>query len=438
MYTLLEAQRQIDDQYREIFARSPLGIALLDEHDLFAEVNPAMCLLLGRPAAELLGRTDRELTHPAERPGHDRSSEREMRYLRPDGEIRWTWRTATAIAGPTGERWTLLHVQDTTDRKTAELALRESEARLAAVTSLARCAQLGQDPRPVAVAAVRSLADALTVTLLERSADTLVVTACDGTDLTALRLPLNGPSTAARMWRTGSEHLQSDAGIDVPLDPSLRALEDAVSTLWEPVIVEGSVTALLVVSWPHRVSSLEEVAVRGVRELAVETAAALQAWQLRATLECAASTDPLTGSLNRRAWDTRLLELMANARTSGAPLTVALVDFDHFKAFNDTFGHPAGDEVLRQFAAEASATLRGGDVFARWGGEEFVLALPDCTPAQVEGILQRVQVSVPAGCTCSIGATIWDPNEPITSTVSRADAALYEAKRVGRDRRVIR
>jgi len=249
---------------------------------------------------------------------------------------------------------------------------------------------------------------------------------------------LSGSSAAAEVWRSGAEHLQSDAGEEPPLEPAIRALEDTISTLWEPVIVEGSVIALLVVTWERRVPGLTEEAVQQVREVAAETAMALHATHLRAKLECAASTDPLTGSLNRRAWDTQLLELMAHARSSRQPLTVALVDFDHFKAFNDTFGHTAGDEVLRAFAAEASVTLRGGDVFARWGGEEFVLALPDCTPVQVERILQRVQASVPTGCTCSIGATTWNPDEPITTTVSRADAALYDAKRVGRDRRVTR
>jgi len=438
MFTLLETPLQSDDRYREIFARSPLGVALLDEHGLFAEVNPAMCQLLGRPAAELRGRALREFAHPEDLTEPDLSSQLEARYLNPDGEVRWAWSTATAIPGPAGELWTLLHVQDVTDHEAAELALRESAAKLAALASLARCVQMGQDPRPVAVAAARSLAGASTVAMVELSTDILVVTACDGTDLTGVRLPLSGSSAAAEVWRSGAEHLQSDAGEEPPLEPAIRALEDTISTLWEPVIVEGSVIALLVVTWERRVPGLTEEAVQQVREVAAETAMALHATHLRAKLECAASTDPLTGSLNRRAWDTQLLELMAHARSSGQPLTVALVDFDHFKAFNDTFGHTAGDEVLRAFAAEASATLRGGDVFARWGGEEFVLALPDCTPVQVERILQRVQASVPTGCTCSIGATTWNPDEPITTTVSRADAALYDAKRVGRDRRVTR
>jgi len=299
MFTLLETPLQSDDQYREIFARSPLGFALLDEHGLFAEVNPAMCRLLGRPAAELRGRALREFAHPEDLTEPDLSSQLEARYLNPDGEVRWAWSTATAIPGPAGELWTLLHVQDVTDHKTAELALRESAAKLAALASLARCVQMGQDPRPVAVAAARSLAGASTVAMVELSTDILVITACDGTDLTGVRLPLSGSSAAAEVWRSGAEHLQSDAGEEPPLEPAIRALEDTISTLWEPVIVEGSVIALLVVTWERRVPGLTEEAVQQVREVAAETAMALHATHLRAKLECAASTDPLTGSLNR-------------------------------------------------------------------------------------------------------------------------------------------
>ena len=299
MFTLLETPLQPDDQYREIFARSPLGFALLDEHGLFAEVNPAMCRLLGRPAAELRGRALREFAHPEDLTEPDLSSQLEARYLNPDGEVRWAWSTATAIPGPAGELWTLLHVQDVTDHKAAELALRESAAKLAALASLARCVQMGQDPRPVAVAAARSLAGASTVAMVELSTDILVITACDGTDLTGVRLPLSGSSAAAEVWRSGAEHLQSDAGEEPPLEPAIRALEDTISTLWEPVIVEGSVIALLVVTWERRVPGLTEEAVQQVREVAAETAMALHATHLRAKLECAASTDPLTGSLNR-------------------------------------------------------------------------------------------------------------------------------------------
>jgi diguanylate cyclase (GGDEF)-like protein len=119
---------------------------------------------------------------------------------------------------------------------------------------------------------------------------------------------------------------------------------------------------------------------------------------------------------------------------SGATLTVALVDLDHFKHYNDAHGHTAGDVLLTEFAGAARTCLRKHDVFARWGGEEFIVALYDCTPDHAEQILDRIRGSMPSGSTCSIGHTTWDGTEPLAASISRADTALYVAKRTGRDR----
>ena len=153
-----------------------------------------------------------------------------------------------------------------------------------------------------------------------------------------------------------------------------------------------------------------------------------------AVLQRFASTDSLTESLNRRAWETRVEAVLADASAADSPLTIALIDLDHFKAFNDTHGHNEGDAVLRSFAAAAGAVLRPDDIFARWGGEEFIVALPDTASEQALQILDHVRCSVPAGQTCSIGHTTWIPGEALTETVTRADGALYEAKDAGRNR----
>ncbi|CAN5863679.1 hypothetical protein BH09ACT7_BH09ACT7_20380 [soil metagenome] len=146
-----------------------------------------------------------------------------------------------------------------------------------------------------------------------------------------------------------------------------------------------------------------------------------------------ASTDPLTGTLNRRAWDTQLPGLLEVTVRSGAPLVIAVVDLDNFKTYNDTHGHNAGDGALRSFATAARTTLRGRDVFARWGGEEFILALPDTTSEQAVQILDLVRSCVPDSQTCSIGYTTWQPTESMAHAITRADTALYRAKTLGRD-----
>ncbi len=156
-----------------------------------------------------------------------------------------------------------------------------------------------------------------------------------------------------------------------------------------------------------------------------------------AALKHLALTDPLTGLLNRRAWDGRLRDVLAEVRSSGAELTLAVVDLDHFKVYNDTHGHDAGDALLQTFTTVAGASLRRTDVFARWGGEEFLIALPATTLEQAHQILGRVGRSVPAGETCSIGFTAYRRSEPLSETLARADRALYLAKGRGRDQIVL-
>ncbi|WP_240761002.1 diguanylate cyclase domain-containing protein [Mycolicibacterium sp. CR10] len=152
-----------------------------------------------------------------------------------------------------------------------------------------------------------------------------------------------------------------------------------------------------------------------------------------AALRQSASTDPLTGLLNRRAWDQQVESLLCAERFRGSPVTVAVIDLDNFKAYNDSRGHTAGDALLQRFATSAQAALRRDDVLARWGGEEFILALPGTTIEQAEKMLHRVRRCVPAAQTCSIGYTTYVAGEPLSDAVIRADQALYLAKSRGRN-----
>jgi diguanylate cyclase (GGDEF)-like protein len=339
------------------------------------------------------------------------------------------------MAGPHGNRWVLGVAQDVTARKAAELALLESRNDLAAVAAVARCVQSGADPRPLVAATIRSLSGADSVSMIEAAGDAaLLVTAADGGDLPGRSLSLDETSVTAEVWRSGARVFIPDVTSDPRVHPGLLTCDRVVGALWEPVTVHGRVEAVIVVGWRRRIDDPGDRAVRVVEVVADEVGAALNAARLHHELERSANTDPLTGSLNRRAWDRELHVLMDLAQLTGEPLAVAVVDLDHFKAFNDQFGHVAGDALLAEFAAAAARCLRKQDVFARWGGEEFVVALPDCTPAQAADILDRVRLSVPSGLSCSIGHTSWIPGEALTSCIGRADSALYTAKKDGRNR----
>ena len=138
--------------------------------------------------------------------------------------------------------------------------------------------------------------------------------------------------------------------------------------------------------------------------------------------------DSLTGLPNRRALEEQLPRAMARARRSRSPLCVAILDIDHFKDYNDTHGHLAGDEVLRACAEAWDSALRGEDTIVRFGGEEFLVLLPDTAPEQAAEIVERLRATTPMGQTCSAGLACWDFAESIDDLLGRADEALYLAK----------
>jgi diguanylate cyclase (GGDEF)-like protein len=111
-----------------------------------------------------------------------------------------------------------------------------------------------------------------------------------------------------------------------------------------------------------------------------------------------------------------------------------MIDFDHFKQFNDTYGHPAGDRLLKATAAAWRDQLRSGDLLARLGGEEFALLLSDCDARTATDVTERLRRSVSDNWTCSAGIAVGRPGDSAEEIIARADAALYEAKAAGRDR----
>jgi diguanylate cyclase (GGDEF)-like protein len=123
------------------------------------------------------------------------------------------------------------------------------------------------------------------------------------------------------------------------------------------------------------------------------------------------------------------------SRRLGYPLCVALLDLDHFKIVNDTLGHHAGDQLLAGVSAIWRTAQREVDLLARWGGEEYVVALPDCGLDEAL-LVERLRAGTPGAHTCSAGVALWDDSESAGDLLTRADAALYEAKRTGRDRSV--
>ncbi len=158
-------------------------------------------------------------------------------------------------------------------------------------------------------------------------------------------------------------------------------------------------------------------------------------------LDLQARTDALTGLLNRRGFESQMAFALALARRSSRPLSLITMDVDHFKRVNDTYGHEAGDEVLRRLARTLESRLRSSDVVARLGGEEFVALLPDTDLAGAQAIAQALvtamadqQDPVVGTITVSVGVATMRGQENGADILRRADMALYEAKGQGRNR----
>jgi diguanylate cyclase (GGDEF)-like protein len=154
-------------------------------------------------------------------------------------------------------------------------------------------------------------------------------------------------------------------------------------------------------------------------------------------LDTLAHVDDLTSAANRRSFDQRLTVELARARRSGSSLSVCALDLDHFKRYNDTFGHPAGDDLLRRVTAAWGATLRPEAMLARIGGEEFGLILPAAQLRVAEVIVERLRTATPHEVTFSAGVAVWDGTETFPELIARADEALYRAKSDGRNRLVV-
>ncbi|MBI0477013.1 sensor domain-containing diguanylate cyclase [Sphingomonas sp. MA1305] len=151
-----------------------------------------------------------------------------------------------------------------------------------------------------------------------------------------------------------------------------------------------------------------------------------------------AETDQLTGIANRRRTSFALDQAVQVSRDTGRSVAVAMFDIDHFKRINDTYGHQAGDEVLKRVAADAGKELRSADTLGRFGGEEFVIVLPDATASVAMMVAERVRLAIEAGgdnprVTISVGVAELATGESCESLLKRADQALYAAKREGRN-----
>lgn len=467
-----------DIAYRVLFELSLDGVIVTIPDGRILAANPAACQLLGRSEAELRTVGRQGIADPSDARWADVVTERtrtgrtrtQVRMTRPDGATFEVELTSATYRTDQGEPRACIVFRDVSLRQTT---INEEEALLSADDRIARELH-DRVTRRVSAAVLEArelLRDATDERLHDRLAglaDRLEET-LSGVRQAEFRL---GAHTERR-YRTLVENSPVSVAVYRGSDTRFvyanrravelygaRDLEDMLSRYGHEVIPPD-----LQAGWRHRVARILDGAVvrqgrtRIVRfdgrEIDVEVNAVrvdfdgepcvqieLRDMSKRTTaerrrrerLEQQARSDPLTGVLNRRGWDAALAAALTAATATGTPVTVAIADLDHFKAYNDTHGHPAGDRLLAGLARRWRAGLRTDDILARLGGEEFGLALPETTADTARQLVERLARDVPDGQTCSAGVAEWTGNETADAVLARADAALYEAKRLGRSR----
>jgi diguanylate cyclase (GGDEF)-like protein len=242
-------------------------------------------------------------------------------------------------------------------------------------------------------------------------------------------LQVDGPAHATQLtFARGLRSASGLSGLQMVSMPMDRPMQRAVDTFWQQM---GSMALLVVVLFMALNLMLRRLVVNPVDVH-------------QRALRRLATQDSLTGATNRRGFMDRLLRAQSDAEAQAEPLSLVMVDLDHFKRINDEHGHGVGDAVLREVAHRMRRQMRRADLLGRLGGEEFAILLPDTdlvgarTQAEHLMVALRSQPFPTVGTvTASLGVAQWNGREAVSAWLHRADLALYEAKHLGRNRLVV-
>jgi diguanylate cyclase (GGDEF)-like protein/PAS domain S-box-containing protein len=408
-----EAQRYFDAAFDD----APIGMALFNSDGEYVRVNRALCEILERSAEELLGRRDQEFTHPDDRQadvdaaweildGRRSTHQCEKRFVRPDGTVVWTLANLTFLRDDAGRSLSWVgQFQDITARRDVEQALRrERDVSAAILASMQEGFALTRDGEII------NVNDAL-----------CRLTGFSREQLVGARVPLPfWPADAHDELMAVRKRLIEQGGgeIETTLVRRDGTRFEASWTCTRAAGPDGADVGF--------VQTIRDISERKRHEQ---------------DLERRATRDSLTGLLNRAAFRRRLAEEASRAERTGAPMSLALLDLDHFKRINDAHGHPAGDRALAEVAARLRAVSRPDDDLARLGGEEFAWLLPGSEGEDAFKAAERAREAIAemaldglGKLTVSIGVCELAAGADVEDLYRIADAALYRAKAHGRNR----
>ncbi|MEQ8541085.1 MAG: PAS domain S-box protein [Coleofasciculus sp. D1-CHI-01] len=467
-----EALRESEKRFRSMFNQVAVGIVQATLSGQFLWFNQKFTDLVQYSAEELQNKTCKDITHPDDvdqeltclnqlLAGEIDTFSREKRYLRKDGSEVWVNLSGSLIRNSQGEPKSYIGVvQDISDRKQAQATLQRLNEQLTG-----RVNELGSRNREMVLLGDLSdfLQACLTVDEAYNAIATLVAPLFPGSSGGVFVInPSENWVEAMATWgivlasqtlfspkscwalRRGRPHLvtQPQSGLRCP---HIHSDSSPLESFCVPMMAQGKALGILYISSQER-GQLTEAKQRLALTVAEHLALSLANLKLRETLSQQSIRDALTGLFNRRYMEESLEREIHRAQRHQQPMGIIMLDIDHFKHFNDTFGHEAGDAVLRELGIFLQRSIRASDIACRYGGEELMLILPDASLADSKQRAEQIRQDVKElqieyhhqlldAIAISVGvAAFAEHGSTAQELIAAADRALYQAKAQGRDR----
>ncbi|HXG36363.1 MAG TPA: PAS domain S-box protein, partial [Dehalococcoidia bacterium] len=464
-----EALRESEERFRKIFEDSPLGMVIVDKDRRYLEVNDKFCQMLGYKAEELKGRQADEFTHPDDIERGDRdallafggkvqSVTAEKRYIRKDGEIIWVSRTGSVVRGPDGEPlYGIAMMEDISERKWTEEALRQSEERFRKIfeesplgmvivdkdrryldVNPKLCEVLGYEREELIGRNSDSFSDPEDVKIGQEQIRRGFDKGYSATFKNEKRFYKKNGET---IWVNRVATVIRDAdgkplyGLAMMEDTTERKrIEEELRRVNQQLEEERAAIKKLNQSLEEKVKQRTAELERSYRELQERTQQFLSA-------KSEALSDGLTGLGNHRALQERVRQEVAKAQQTGGSVGLIMLDIDGFKNINDTLGHQAGDDILRELSQQITAVVPAGDAY-RYGGDEFAIIARNVNSKETAKLAEELRklvetrIQVNGGtATISLGiASFPEDAQSAETLIYGADSAMYAAKSAGKNR----
>ena len=469
---LLESRNQLlvenERRFRLTFEGAPIGLAIVSLGGRWLGVNRALSQMLGYSEQELLSKTFQEITHPDDLDrdlehvrelvsGKIAAYQLEKRYItRSGGQVHVQLNVSLLRDAADKPLHMIAQIQDITHRKQTEQVLQKQNHEITVLgelnSVLQSCIGLDEVSVPVSQACRRMFPQSSGMAYLMNASRNHVESVVSWGE------PHAGQSIFAPddCWglRRGQSFLMQHADCDAIRCKHIGNSSLERCSLCIPMTAQGELLGMLYLEFPEMIGSrgfaeLRPDIERRAMLLAERISIAVANLKLREKLSYQSVRDPLTGLFNRRHLEDVLPRDLARAEREKRGLAVMMIDVDHFKKFNDTYGHEAGDVALTSVARQLEMFCRQSDIACRFGGEEFAIVMPQVTVAQAQARAQQlcdrmagleivVRDKLLKTITISVGVAMY-PDDGVTARnlIDAADRALYQAKNLGRNRVVV-